>query len=64
MPREHEDYRPVLEQLLLYFNGKRCLTAREVAAHDGCDPRTAARRYGISREGISIYVLARKMCRM
>lgn len=31
MPREHEDYRTVLEQLLLFFNGKRQLSATDVA---------------------------------
>lgn len=64
MAREAEYYRDVLEQLLIYFGNKRVLTAKEVAAHDGCDPRTASKRYDISRDGISIYVLARKMCKL
>ena len=64
MPRELEDYRPVMAELLLFFDGKRQLTAKEVATYDGCDPRTAAKRYEIGKQGIDITVLARKKCRM
>ena len=62
--REHIDYRPVLEQLLLAFDGKRQLSTADVARYDGCDRRTAQRRYDIGKDGIDITVLARKKCRM
>ena len=64
MPREHEDYRPVLEQLLEFFGEKRQLSATDVAGYDGCCPRTAQSRYGIGKGGIDITLLARKKCRM
>ena len=64
MSREHENYRIVLAGLLEYFGDKRVLKASEVARHDGCDRRTAAARYDIGAQGISIYVLARKICRL
>ena len=62
MPREPLAYRDVLEGLLSFFDGKRRLTAVDVARHDGCDRRTAQKRYAIPKDGIEIYVLARRMC--
>ena len=64
MPREHEDYRAVLEQLLIHFGSKRQLSATDVAKYDGCDRRTAASRYDIGKGGIDITILARKKCRL
>lgn len=64
MPREHIDYRPVLEQLVDYFDGKHQLSAADVGRYDGCCARTAQKRYDIGKNGIDITVLARKKCRM
>ena len=62
MPREPFAYRDVLEGLLSFFEGKRRLSVSDVARHDGCDRRTAQKRYAIPKDGIEIYVLARRMC--
>lgn len=64
MSREHEDYRAVLEQLLKFFGEKRQLSAKDVASYDGCDPRTASKRYDIGKGGIDITRLALKKCRI
>lgn len=64
MPREHIDYRPVLEQLTNHFGEKRQLSAADVGRYDGCCARTAQKRYDIGKNGIDITVLARKKCRM
>lgn len=62
MPRELEGYRDVMEDLLDYFGGRRLLYQRDVAAYLGCCPRTAAKLYNIPREGITVPMLARRMC--
>ncbi len=63
MPREPEGFRDIIADLLEFSGGKRNLSKIEVAAYDGCDPRTAAKRYDIGRQGININILARRMCR-
>ena len=59
--REKEDYRDILESLIGYF-GKHWVYPTEVAAYLGMDYRTAKKKFDISREGISIETLARRMC--
>ena len=61
MPKEPEGYRDVVADLLEFFGGKRNLSIKEVASYDGCDWCTAAKRYDISRQGININILARRM---
>lgn len=63
MPREHESYRDNFEQLSAYFGKKRHLTISDVAAYCGRDRRTVAKAYNISKEGITIPTLARRMCK-
>lgn len=62
MPREKEGYRDILADLLEFFGGKRVLTAADVSAYTGLCRRTAATRYGITKEGITVHALARKLC--
>lgn len=62
MSRERAEYRDNYEALLERFQGRMLLTARDVAAYCGIDPRTAQKRYAISRKGITIPTLARRMC--
>jgi hypothetical protein len=61
MPRERPEYRDNYEALVEHFPNKMLLTAMDVAAYCGIDPRTARRRYAIGREGITIPTLARRM---
>ena len=61
MPREHNDYRRVLESLLGYFN-KHWVYPTEVAGYLGMDYRTVMRKFSMTREGCSIESLARRMC--
>lgn len=60
MSREKPDYRTILESLLTYFN-KHWVYPTEVAAYLGMDYRTAMKKFGITRDGCSIEMLARKM---
>lgn len=62
MPREKPEYRDNLEDLLAFFGGRRLLTKTDVAAYLKIDPRTASKRYGIGREGITAPTLARRLC--
>lgn len=59
--REKSEYRDNLEDLLRYFEGKRLITKTEAAAYLGIDVRTATKRYGIGKEGITLPALARKL---
>ena len=52
-----------MEDLLTFFNGRRLLYQRDVAEYLGCCPRTAAKLYNIPREGITIPLLARRICK-
>lgn len=63
MSRELEAYRDNFEALKEYFGGKMLLTAKEVGEYCGIDFRTAQRRFGITRDGITIPTLARRMAR-
>lgn len=59
---EKADYRDILEQLLMHFK-KHWVYPTEVATYCGIDYRTAMKKFDISRDGISIETLARRMCR-
>lgn len=63
MPREREDYRDNLEDLLEFFGGKRLISKIEAANYLGLDPRTAAKRFDIGKNGISLPTLARRLSR-
>lgn len=60
--REKEDYRAILEALLQHFN-KHWVYPSEVADFLGMDYRTVKKKFDISRDGISIETLARRMCK-
>lgn len=61
MPREREDYRPILEDILRFSEQRRLLSATEVAAYTGRDRRTVKKLYGIGAHGIPAPTLARLM---
>jgi len=63
MPREKPEYRDNYEALREHFPDKMMLTAKDVADYCGRDPRTVRKLYDISREGITVPTLARRMCR-
>ena len=58
--RETETYRSVLADLL---NAKeeRIWKQKEIAMYFGLDPRTVKSRYGVGREGINVWELARRI---
>lgn len=64
MPREHEAYRDNLEALREYFLPKRLVTVSDVAKYLGCDRQTAAKRFNISKNGITLETLARALCNL
>lgn len=61
MSREKADYREIYANMLEHF-GKRMVSKTEVAQYLSIDPRTAAKRYGISKNGIMLERLARMLC--
>ena len=63
MPREFEDYRPILEDILKFSSGRRSLSAKDVAQYLGKCEKTVRRRYGIGAGGILAPVLARILAR-
>lgn len=62
MPREHEDYRPYLEDILSYTEGRRVLTAKEAMAYTGKS------RHWLNNRGLNCHIgviqLAKVMCSM
>ena len=58
--RETETYRSVLADLLS-AKDERMWKQKEVAIYFGLDPRTVKSRYGVSREGIEVHLLARRV---
>lgn len=59
---ERTEYRDNLEELKSHFPGKHLITKKETAEFLGIDVRTAARRYNIGAEGITLASLARRLC--
>jgi len=58
---ERIDYRPILEDLSRTFGSKKLLTITDVCAYTGVCNKTAKRRYGITKAGITTVALARKL---
>ena len=63
MPREDEADRDNLEQLYKYFLPRRLIYLSDVARYLGCHRNTAAKRYNVPKEGITLETLARRLCR-
>ena len=61
MPREKEAYRDTFSDVLEFFNGKRLLTAADVARYAKIDRRTVQKRYSFNEGYISATVLAREL---
>lgn len=59
MPREKQDYRPYLEDLLAYTNGRRIMTAKEAMAYTGKSRHWLAGK-GLTKE-VGVVQLARIM---
>lgn len=58
---EKIDYRPILEDLVKTFGGKRLLTITDVCTYTGVCNKTVKRRYGVTKDGITTVALARKL---
>lgn len=63
MAREHEMYRPLLEDILAYTGGKRLLTISDVAGYLGRGRPWVTEHIGVTREGITPMALAQKLAR-
>ena len=59
MAREKQDYRDILEILLARTDGKIVLSQTDAAEALRIDRHTAARKYGIKKDGITVTALAR-----
>lgn len=62
MPREKEDYRTILEDILTATGGKRMLTIEDVIRYTGLGRKTVKKRYMPEGGPINACVLARRMC--
>lgn len=65
MPREYEDYRPLLAELKERYPSE-FARVQEIAQREHLDPRTVRKLYGIPKgvPGIDIFSLARAKCRL
>ncbi len=63
MPREHEMYRPILEDLLAYSGGKRMLSLKDVCQYVGRENRWVKEHLGVTREGVTVHELARRLAK-
>ena len=50
MPREKQDYRPYLEDLLAYTGGRRIMTAKEAMAYTGKS------RHWLNNRGLNTHI--------
>ncbi|MBQ9913077.1 MAG: hypothetical protein IJO73_02495 [Clostridia bacterium] len=66
MAREHEDFRPMLEQLNRAFPDKDFLKREDIAKFCGCSLRTVDRRFSKEKTvfGVSKVSLAKLLCNM
>lgn len=67
MPRERPEYRVILESLLKFMEnrgGGHVMTIKDAAEFIGKSPRTVARKYNISKEGITIEALAMRLSKL
>lgn len=66
MAREHENFRPMLEQLNTAFPEKEFLKREEIAKFCGCSLRTVDRRFSKEKTafGISKVSLAKVLCNL
>ena len=64
--RTQHEYYDVMEELIQIFGNKTFITFAELGRAEGCDPRTAAKRYGAppGAKGIDRAILARRKCDM
>lgn len=60
MARELESYRDNLESLLGHFH-KHWVYPKELGDYLGIDYRTVMKKFGVTRNGCSIEVIARRM---
>ena len=61
MAREKEAYRPILESIMAFMaerGGGHIMRQIDVAAFTGLSQRTVAKRYGVTKNGISAERLA------
>lgn len=63
MPKEPEGFREQLEDLNNYFGDKRVLTVSDVIRYTGLSKKTVARRYGVTKGGITTVQLALRLTR-
>lgn len=63
MAREHEMYRPILEDLLAYSGGKRVLSLTDVCRYCGRENRWVKEHLGVTREGVTVHELARRLAK-
>lgn len=61
--REYPEERLTIERLWSMFQ-KDWLSTAEIAQFDGCSARTAKRRYGLTKGGMSITSLAHLKCQL
>lgn len=63
MPREHELYRPLLEDILAFTGGKRLMTISDVAGYIGRRRPWVTEHLGVTADGITAMALAQKLAK-
>ena len=63
MAREHEMYRPILEDLLAFTGGKRMLSMKDVCQYVGRENRWVKEHLGVTRDGVTVHELARRLAK-
>ena len=63
MPREHEMYRPILEDILSFTGGKRMMSMKDVCTYTGRENRWVKEHLSVTREGITAMELAHRLAK-
>lgn len=63
MPREHELYRPILEDILSFTGGRRMMSMKDVCKYTGRENRWVKEHLGVTRDGVTVHELARRMAK-
>lgn len=64
MPRERQDYRDILEDILAFTGGKRMLCISDVVRYTGHSAKTVKKKWPEFKEGVTAPTLARALCRL
>ena len=62
--REHEMYRPILEDILSFTGGRRMMSMKDVCLYVGRENRWVKEHLSVTREGITAHELAKRLAKV